>query len=241
MTSDATTSDAVTPATAKLVRGAHHVLLDFDGPICRLFAGLDEPVKAQWEEEWLEARRLGGALCADEREGQGPQPDRALVRDLEKRLTEKELQAVPTAWPTPWADPLILTWHAVGARLAVTTNNSPEAARQYIDSRGLSGCFEQHIYGRTQDLSLLKPHPHRLRQALAAMGAAPGDALMIGDAPSDHAAAHAAGVPFLGYARNDEKEARLRAVGAAHVVRTLAPVLEIVRSLPGRDSSGPGR
>jgi phosphoglycolate phosphatase-like HAD superfamily hydrolase len=102
--------------------------------------------------------------------------------------------------------------------------------REYLDSRGLVSCFAPHIYGRTQELNHLKPHPHCIHRALNAMGAAPATALMIGDTPSDLLAARAAGVPFLGYARNERKGKLLRDAGAETVVDSLEPVLRAVRS-----------
>ena len=61
------------------------------------------------------------------------------------------------------------------------------------------------------------------------MGSAPDTALMIGDTPSDFLAAREAGVPFLGYARNERKEKALRGAGATRVVNSLEPVLKAAR------------
>jgi phosphoglycolate phosphatase-like HAD superfamily hydrolase len=52
---------------------------------------------------------------------------------------------------------------------------------------------------------------------------------MIGDSPTDFEAAQEAGVPFLGYARNERKAKLLREGGAGHVVDSLEPLLEILR------------
>ncbi|MEV5607810.1 HAD family hydrolase [Streptomyces sp. NPDC052225] len=224
---------------AELVRGARYVLFDFDGPICRLFAGRPAKVIAREQVAWLDGQGLGEALTEAERLDADPhsalrslglqRPDSDLVIEMEKRLTDQELRAVRSAWPTEHADPLIRTWTAVGARLAIATNNAPEAARRYIEGRGLSECFEPHIYGRTQDLKLLKPDPYCLNRALRAMGAAPAATLMIGDTPTDLVAARAAGVGFLGYARNERKAGLLREAGARHVVGSLEPLLGILR------------
>jgi HAD superfamily hydrolase (TIGR01509 family) len=151
------------------------------------------------------------------------------VTEMEERLTTEELKAASTAMPTPFADPLIRTWTAVGSRLAVTTNNSARMVHEYLDKRGLLSCFAPHIYGRTRDLGQLKPDPHCLNRALRAMGAAPSEALMIGDSPADVEAARQAGVPFLGYARNEVKSNALRTAGAETVVDSLWPLLEILR------------
>ncbi|WP_330458564.1 HAD-IA family hydrolase [Streptomyces sp. NBC_00820] len=223
----------------EVIRGTRVVLWDFDGPICRLFAGHSAERVAARLVDWLEGRGLHGLLTEEERETLDPQVvlravDRRhqgsdLVAELEERLTQEELLAAASAMPTAWADPLIRTWRAVGARLAITTNNSPRVVRAYLDHRDLTGCFAPHIYGRTQDLHRLKPDPHCLNRALQAMGAAPEAALMIGDTPSDFAAARRAGVPFLGYARNEGKAKLLLAAGAAEVVGSLEPLLRTLR------------
>ena len=242
MTSDTTQTEQVTAETANLrevIKRARFVLFDFDGPICRLFAGHSAEDVAKDLVEWLERQGLMGLLTEEERVHPDPmavlyavnrrRQHSDLVVELEERLTQQELKAVNSAWPTEFADPLIRTWSAVGARLAIATNNSPRTATRYLESRGLAGCFAPNIYGRTQDLDHLKPDPHCLNRALNALGAAPRSALMIGDAPSDYLAAEQAGVPFLGYARNGYKEKLLRDAGAEDVVGSLEPVLRVLR------------
>ncbi|MFE5816834.1 HAD family hydrolase [Streptomyces sp. NPDC056479] len=224
----------------ELITRARVVLWDFDGPICRLFAGHSAERVATDLVMWLEGRGLHGLLTEDERESLDPHvvlravdrrhPGSDLVAELEERLTQEELRATSSAMPTAYADPLIRTWQAVGSRLAIATNNSPRVVRAYLTSRGLLSCFSPHIYGRTQDLHRLKPDPHCLNRALSAMGAAPASALMIGDTPSDLDAANRAGVPFLGYARNAGKDKLLREAGATSVVDSLWPVLRLVRA-----------
>jgi HAD superfamily hydrolase (TIGR01509 family) len=222
-----------------LIRPARVVLWDFDGPICRLFAVRKAEQVARELVEWLESRGLRGLMSEPERESLDPHvvlravdrrhPGSDLVAELEERLTQEELRAAATAWPTAYADPLIRTWTAVGSRLAIASNNSPRVIREYLTSRGILSCFSPHVYGRTQDLQQLKPDPHCLNRALNAMGAAPASALMIGDTPSDHRAAQLAGVPFLGYARSDRNVKLLREAGAEVVVQSLEPLLELLR------------
>ncbi|MFJ9117877.1 HAD family hydrolase [Streptomyces sp. NPDC102394] len=242
MTSDTTQTDRVTAETGnlrELITNARFVLFDFDGPICRLFAGHTAEQVAKELVAWLEGQGLRGLLTEEERVHPDPMvvlyavnrrhPHSDLVAELEERLTQQERKAVGSAMPTAYVDPLIRTWNAVGRRLAVATNNSPRTVGDYLTGRGLAGCFAPHVYGRTSDLDRLKPNPHCLNRALNAMGAAPSTALMIGDAPTDLRAAERAGVPFLGYARNEEKAEQLRDAGARHVVDSLLPVLRLVR------------
>jgi len=223
----------------EVIERARFVLFDFDGPICRLFAGHSAEDVAKDLVDWLGQQGLRGLLTEEERVHPDPMavlyavnrrhPHSDLVAELEERLTQQELKAVASAWPTAYADPLIRTWSAVGARLAVATNNAARTATSYLATRGLTECFLPNVYGRTQDLEHLKPDPHCLNRALNAMGAAPATALMIGDAPSDLIAAQRAGVPFLGYARNADKEKTLRDAGAEDVVGSLESVLRVVR------------
>ncbi|MEU6259036.1 HAD family hydrolase [Streptomyces sp. NPDC047043] len=224
----------------ELIARARVVLWDFDGPVCRLFAGHSAERVAIELAGWLEGQGLHGLLTESELESLDPHvvlravdrrhPRSDLVAELEERLTQEELRATTTALPTAYADPLIRTWTAVGSRLAIATNNSPRVVRRYLKGRGLTSCFSPHIYGRTQDLHRLKPDPHCLNRALNAMGASPSAALMIGDTPSDYEAAQRAEVPFLGYARNEFKEKRLRDAGATHIVSSLESVLKLLRN-----------
>lgn len=223
----------------ELITRARFVLFDFDGPICRLFAGHSAETIARDQVRWLEERGLRGLLTEEERAEPDPHavlravdkrhPGSDLVAELEERLSQQELTAVSSAWPTQYADPLIMTWHAMGPRLAITTNNSPRAVIRYLEGRRLGQCFSPHIYGRTKNLHQLKPDPYCLNRALRAMGAEPSAALMIGDAPTDFQAAEAAGVDFLGYARNERKAKVLKKAGADCVVGSLEPVLRVLR------------
>ncbi|GAA3826216.1 HAD family hydrolase [Streptomyces phyllanthi] len=229
---------AETENLRELITRARYVLFDFDGPICRLFAGYSATLIAEELVKWLDSHGLKGLLTEEERTALDPHvplhavnrrhPGSDLVVGLEKWLTEQELKAVPTAWPTEYADALIRTWNAVGARLAVTTNNSPRAATRYLSSRGLTECFGPYVYGRTQNLHWMKPDPHWLHHALNAMGADPSTSLMVGDSPPDYLAAREAGIPFLGFARNERKLKELVDAGAAEwcIVGSLKPVLD---------------
>ncbi|NUS78229.1 MAG: HAD family hydrolase [Streptomyces sp.] len=242
VTPDTTQTDSVAEETAELreaIKRAKVVLWDFDGPICRLFAGHSSEEVAVRLVTWLESRGLHGLVTEDERRSLNPQvilaavdarhPDSDLVAELEERLTKEELHAASSAMPTIYADTLIRTWAAVDVRLAVTTNNSAKVVRTYLDGRDLLRCFAPHIYGRTQDLKQLKPDPYCLNRALNATGRAPSEAMMIGDSSFDCLAARKAKVPFVGYARNERKERELREAGALIVVHSLDVIQSMVR------------
>lgn len=227
----------------ELITRARLVLWDFDGPICRLFVGPAEDLVVDRLRDWLGTQSTSILLGHEVGEARDPYallravvnrwPAGDLVTELEEQLAQEELTAVPKAMPTPYADPLIRTWAAIGVQQAIVTNLSPKVADRYLASRQLFSCFAHHVYGRTPDLNLLKPHPHAVNRALVATGTAPSAALMIGDDTMDLKAARQAGVPFLGYARNDLKAKQLRDAGAELIVDSLEQVLRILRTPAG--------
>jgi phosphoglycolate phosphatase-like HAD superfamily hydrolase len=212
-----------------------------DGPICRLFAGYPAHEIAGELVDKIDQLGMGRLLRKQERSSNDPQealrrvhekrPGSDLVVELEEWLTRRELTAVATAMPTPYADPLIRTWLSYGVRFAITTNNAAAAAMAYVESRQLTDCFP-YVYGRTPNLDLMKPNPYCLGQAIKAMEAVPSATLMIGDTPTDLKAARLAGVSFLGYARNDDKERLLREAGAKVIVGSMQQVLKALPRLP---------
>jgi HAD superfamily hydrolase (TIGR01509 family) len=221
-----------------LIEAAKCLLFDFDGPICHLFRGRPpSDIAKRLRQVVVEA----GAEHDRLPETDDPLeilraalelPDlveRGIAQRVERALTEEEVLAAPSAFPTTYADTLIRTLAATGRQLAITTNNSQQAVERYLQSRLLGEFFTGRIHGRNPDGALrLKPDPDCLLRALESTGTPAQDALMIGDAPRDLEAARAAGVPFLGYARNERKAAELRPAGAGRLVDSLRDVLLVV-------------
>ncbi|MFD4112153.1 HAD family hydrolase [Streptomyces niveus] len=215
------------------------VLFDFDGPVCRLFAGYPADGVADGLVDWLRRQGRADLLSEDDARSGDPHavlravalaaPGSAFLAELEDQLTEHERRATETAEPTPDADELIRALRGGGYGLAITTNNSASIVERYLTARGLLDCFEPHIHGRTQDLLRLKPDPDCLLRALDSAGAAAGRALMIGDTPADCVAARKAGVAFVGYARNERKRKLLLGVGATTIVPSMGLLLDAVR------------
>ncbi|MFE5840572.1 HAD family hydrolase [Streptomyces niveus] len=214
------------------------VLFDFDGPVCRLFAGYPADSVAAGLVDWLRRQGRADLLAEDDARSGDPHavlravalaaPGSDFLAKLEDQLTEHERRATETAEPTPDADELIRTLRSRGYGLAITTNNSAAIVERYLTARGLLDCFGPHIHGRTQDLLRLKPDPDCLLRALDSTGVAAGRALMIGDTPADCIAARKAGVAFVGYARNERKRNLLLGVGANTIVPSMGPVLAAV-------------
>jgi phosphoglycolate phosphatase len=217
-------------------RGVRYVLFDFDGPLVRLFAGHPAPGVARrlLGELARQLRTVGpglvdgfsdrtdphrllaelGGLLATVPSLPGTEAER-LVGRLSQALTVEECRAAESALGTPGADLLVDVLLRAGCRLAITSNNAPEAISAYLageQTSGLAGAFREHVYGRSPDPRLMKPDPDCVRRALKGLRCEdPWQALLIGDSLSDYQAATAAGVRFLGFAPTERAAARLRA------------------------------
>ncbi|MDK1476193.1 HAD hydrolase-like protein [Streptomyces sp. 549] len=235
----------------RLVAAAEHVVFDFDGPLCRLFSGVSveaitERLLAIADERacGLDLPRSDGPFAVLRRVV-GHSPSGPLARELAAALVEEELRAAPRAWPTAYADGLVMTLAATGRILSVASDNAPEAVREYLADRRLGHLFAGRVHGRDPDASLLKPDPSCVLRAVETAGVPTERTLMIGDSGRDAIAARKAGTAFLGYARNDRKRADLLEAGVPpeHLVSSLLPVLEAVSvadfaKVPARRATG---
>ncbi|SDP18757.1 haloacid dehalogenase superfamily, subfamily IA, variant 3 with third motif having DD or ED/haloacid dehalogenase superfamily, subfamily IA, variant 1 with third motif having Dx(3-4)D or Dx(3-4)E [Nakamurella panacisegetis] len=93
---------------------------------------------------------------------------------------------------------------------------------------------EQYLTAVTsaEDAETAKPDPDILQTALGKVGAAAGDAVMVGDTVWDGQAAARAGVAFVGLRSGGMAEAELRTAGAAAVYDDPAHLLANVDSSP---------
>ncbi len=231
----------MTPLAAAL-DSAKCVFFDFDGPICRLFSEHPAALVAGRLRKLLDdkAPRL---LAGDEYEPHDPHsilraalhaaPGHELIRTVEQKLTQEEETAAGSAASTPSAHALIEELHGQGRTLAVTSNNSATAIRVYLNRYGLDKYFSPHVHGRQADPILLKPDPDCLSRALKSTGTEPGECLMIGDTPSDWAAAKDVGVAFVGYARTTPKAEALKQEEVQLIVGSMKEVLQAIRGTAG--------
>ncbi|WP_031466623.1 HAD family hydrolase [Sciscionella sediminilitoris] len=221
----------MTEAQAReLLERARLLLLDFDGPVCSVFAGFPADVVAEQLRDVL----------ADGRHVDFPEPVAAAtdpfdvfryaatVSDEDARMvnaafTAHEVEAIATATPAPGAHELIRAWKRAGRELAIVSNNSAHAVRAYLDLHGLHR-YVDHIAARTsEDPEQLKPRTWLLDQALTHFHVAPAEAVLIGDSPTDVEAARSAGCPVIGYANKPGKERTL--VNADVIITSVAAKL----------------
>lgn len=113
------------------------------------------------------------------------------VAIYETRLTERTR-------PFPGAVEALQALRAAGWHLAVCTNKPEHATREIVSALGLAALFDAVAGGDT--FPVKKPDPGHILRLLEAMGAAPAQAVMLGDSRNDVMAARAAGLPVIAVA-----------------------------------------
>ncbi|MEU7051493.1 HAD family hydrolase [Streptomyces eurythermus] len=216
---------------ASVLTPVRHVLLDFDGPVCSVFAGFPAPDVAlellrqmpvrtdAWTGEsdpLALLRRIG-----DER------PDLAAAAD--DRLSALEVEAVLRARPTVGGAAFMESCKTSGRRVWMVSNNATAAITRYLSDQGLdeyvSGSFGR-VHGHPASM---KPSPRLLADAMRAADAKPEECIFIGDAVRDVEAAHAARMSTIGFANKPGKAESLTAAGAIAVVTSMETLARAAR------------
>ncbi|MFI7469980.1 HAD family hydrolase [Nonomuraea sp. NPDC049646] len=204
------------------------LLLDFDGPICDIFAGMPASVIASRLRVTLEG--AGAALPKEVRDTSDPLEifrfsaslGEELNRLAHRVLTDLEIKAVGTARPTPGTADLIKHAQNRGISVGIASNNSAMAVAAFLDHQGLAGQISYVSARSEDDPSLMKPDPYLLNQALIHLNAQPASAVLVGDSVTDIEASKLAGIFAIGYANRSEKVERLAIAGAGLIVTDMA-------------------
>jgi beta-phosphoglucomutase-like phosphatase (HAD superfamily) len=222
----------------QIIKGTRHVLLDFDGPICSLFAGtgagnvakqlrdtlitagFNLPDKAHQTEDPLEVLRLAASTG----------PDAAVT--AQQLLTAFETRAVPTADPTAGSAELIITAVQTGRTVTIVSNNSGAAIAAYLADRMLTRYIRAIVARDDHDTQRMKPDPYLVRAAVGILDADNTECAMIGDSDTDVFAGLLAGVPVIGYANKPGKAKALADVQAAAVTDDLRELRDALRAFP---------
>jgi beta-phosphoglucomutase-like phosphatase (HAD superfamily) len=210
-----------------IVSRTRHLLLDFDGPICSIFAGLPAATVAD------RLRKLfGDHAQLPDNIARTPDPlevfayaatvSEDLAARVETEMTDQELAAVATAAPTPYVHEVVTACRNSGRSVAVVSNNSVAAVHSYLARHGLDDRISLVIARTNHDPALLKPSPHLITQAVDALDAEPGECTLVGDSVTDVQGAHLASVQSIGYANKPGKRERLTDAGAGAIINSLA-------------------
>lgn len=227
---------------ADLLEDVEHVMLDFDGPVCSVFAGDPAAGVAQRLRDLAGSQ---GELPKALRLTDDPLDFLQLANDagplgrlLSEALRDAEVTAVGTARATPGATGVLTAAKRTDRSISIVSNNSHEAIEAYLTDHGLAQYFES-VDGRAEsDAEQTKTSPHRLIRALTSYASRHGITLeqarrtsvFIGDSLADVQAAGAADLVCVAYARNVWRQ-QLEDSDAAAVIYTMD---ELARALNAR-------
>jgi beta-phosphoglucomutase-like phosphatase (HAD superfamily) len=222
----------------QIIASTYHLLLDFDGPVCSVFAGTPAPQVAKQLRGSLTA--AGFALPDDAEDQNDPlEVFRAVAHANDQAgilahhiLTALEVRAVKTAQPARGSADLIITAYRTGRTVTIVSNNSGAAISAYLDDHGLSDYIKAVVARDDHDPERMKPSPYRVREAVGMLGGEPAECAFVGDSISDVMAGHLAGVLVIAYANKPAKEADLTRVQAATVTTSLAEITTALRATP---------
>lgn len=223
-------------ALAAILRRCPVILLDFDGPVCSVFAGYPAPQITD-ELRGLVLDQLGdlpsaldGISSPHEFLLASADVSPQLARQVEAALQTAEIKAVESATPTPGVDEFLAACREAGRQLAIVSNNTGAAVRAYLDRVGLTG-FVQHVEARDpSDPTLMKPSPHLIERAAQALTVAVDRCTLIGDQTTDVQAARAIGAASIGYANKPGKADDLIAADADAVIEHIDVLTEVIRA-----------
>ncbi|WP_431901270.1 HAD family hydrolase [Micromonospora chalcea] len=213
----------------RLLAGMGTVLLDFDGPVCSIFAGYPAPQVAA---ELVDVLRRQGVDVPPDLVSE-PDPlevlrrtisagSHGITRVVEDALCAAERRAVETAEPTPYGREVIVAARQAGMPVAVVSNNSAGAVSAYLAAHRLAA-YVSPVVGRAYaDPSRMKPNPEPILQAARAVGEPLSRCVLVGDSLSDIEGARAAGVRVIGYANRPGKAETFWAAGADVVITSMS-------------------
>jgi phosphoglycolate phosphatase len=221
------------PALSAVIARTRYLLLDFDGPICSIFAGLPASTVAE------KLRKLFAEPLPDEI-ANTPDPIEvfcysATVSDemaarVEAEMSDLEVAAVPTADPTPYVHEVIASARESGRIIGVVSNNSVRAVTAYLDHHGLIGGIALIVARTSHDPALLKPSPHLIDKAVRGLNADPAASTLVGDSLTDIEAAHSAGIASIGYANQPGKRENMTQAQAEAVITSMADLALSLRA-----------
>ncbi|MFE6842986.1 HAD-IA family hydrolase [Streptomyces sp. NPDC057686] len=225
---------AGTAATATQTRPSvrRAVIFDLDGVIVDSFAVMEEAFAVAYKEVVGEGR----APFEEYRRHQGRYfPDIMRIMGLPLEMEEPFVrESYRLAHQVPVFEgmaELLLTLRTRGYKLAVATGKSGPRARSLLEQLGLLAFFD-HVIG-SDEVAHPKPAPDIVLRALELLGLPAEEAIMIGDAPTDIASAHGAGVASAAalWAEVDDEDALLGAQPGA-VLHRPAELLALCPSVP---------
>jgi HAD superfamily hydrolase (TIGR01509 family) len=221
----------------RILANTKALLLDFDGPICSVFAGIpasvvagqlravladgghfDLPDEVQATNDPFDVLFYAAELGPDE------------ARYVEASFRAHEIEAVQVAKSNPNSIDLMRAWNKTGRPLAVVSNNSATAVATYLDLHDLGNEVDLVSARVGADIHLLKPNPFLVSSAVRGLAVPATQCVLIGDSVTDIQAAKAAAVKAVGYANRAAKIVQFAPLGPSVIItdRTYAAMSRLM-------------
>jgi HAD superfamily hydrolase (TIGR01509 family) len=219
----------------RILSQAEALFLDFDGPVCNIFAGMpasavvdqlcvvladggygDPPPDIEKSSDPFDVLKYAATLGETEAEY------------VNAAFTAHEVEAIATAEPTPGGHELIRAWSKTSRPLAIVSNNSALAVYAYLDLHNLRTHVTHVSARRKPNPALLKPNPYLLTEALTELSVPAKTVVFVGDSVTDIEASKLAGINSVGYANKPGKVEMLADVGAQVLTTTISIMLTTV-------------
>jgi phosphoglycolate phosphatase len=220
-------------ALGAIIARTRWLLLDFDGPICSIYAGLPAPTVAEKLRQFFHDELPDEiASTADPIEvfTYSATVSGEMAARVEAEMADLEVAAVPTAEPTPYVHEVIASARESGRTIGVVSNNGPRAVNAYLDRHGLSDGISLIVARTSHNPALLKPSPHLIVEAIRGLAADPAATALVGDSFTDIEAAHLAGVGSIGYANKPGKRDRMIQLRSGAVIASMADLAVCLRA-----------
>ena len=218
---------------AELLKPVRHLMLDFDGPVCHVFAGRPAAGVADRLRALIAAEQDVPAELTDEADTLSfyrftPHLPPQLAARVSEMLRAEELEAATTAELTPGVVDVIRACRRTGRIVTVVSNNAPEAVETFLAKHDLSKYIE-YVSGRSSaDPALMKPSPYLLQRAADAVGTRLNACTLVGDSDTDIQAAHATAMAAIGYANKPGKADRFAELSAEAIITDMHELAEVV-------------
>jgi phosphoglycolate phosphatase-like HAD superfamily hydrolase len=222
----------------EIIGAARHVLLDFDGPVCWLFAVTGAAEVAAKLREGVQA--AGFPVPGEASDESDPMavfravstaaPQAAAT--AHRVLGELEKRAAETARPTPGSAELIAAARRSGRTVSIVTNNAVTAVSAYLGGHGLAGHIGLIVGRDDAGHEGIKPSPYPVREAVGRLEAEPAECVLVGDSDEDVRAGQQAGVPVIGFAYRAGKIGAMARAGPDAVVTDLTGITTALDAAP---------
>jgi beta-phosphoglucomutase-like phosphatase (HAD superfamily) len=215
-----------------ILRRARHLLLDFDGPLCTLYA--HEPARQA-------ADRLRAILATHTPEiptaiastadplavlAHAAAISPELAEQAEAELTRCELNAAATAQPTGYSHDVIASAREGHRTITVISTCSARAVHAYLDRASLDELVGL-VVGRTGDAPDPTAKQNPIDRALDALSADPATCALVAESANVLTSARASGIATIAYARTPA----VRNLTSAHADATVTSLADLVLRL----------